>query len=59
MLQKSGLLEAVDMGDQVEMEEQYERVMKVLEEHLCNNCLPKIMGALADESSSTVIVHGE
>lgn len=60
MLQKSGLLEAADMGDQlVEMEEQYERVMNVLEEHLCANCLPKIMGALAQESGSTVIVHGE
>lgn len=58
MLQKSGLLEAADMGDQLaEMEEQYERVMNILQEHLCDECAPKILSALTQESKSTVIVH--
>ena len=58
MLQKSGLLEAADMGDQLaEMEEQYERVMSILREHLCDECAPKILSALTQESKSTVIVH--
>lgn len=61
ILQKSGLLDAADVGDQlVEMEDKYDRVMSLLEEHLCSACTAKILGPLQQEmSGSVVVVHGE
>jgi hypothetical protein len=57
ILQKSGLLEAADIGDQlVEMEAKYDRVMELLEEHLCPVCTPKILGALQQEMTGNVVV---
>lgn len=60
VLQKSGLLEAADVGDQLaQMEEQYDQVMDILEKHLCGVCKPKILGALAEENGTVVIVEDE
>ncbi len=61
ILQKSGLLDAADVGDQlVEMEDKYDRVMNLLEEHLCSACTAKILGPLQQEmSGNVVVVHGE
>lgn len=55
VLQKSGLLEAADVGDAlVEMEMKYEEVMTLLEEHLCDSCHTKILGALAAKGGVVV-----
>lgn len=57
ILQKSGLLEAADVGDQlVEMEQKYDRVMDLLEEHLCGECTTKILGPLQNEFTGNVVV---
>lgn len=61
ILQKSGLLEAADVGDQLaEMEAEMDNVMALLENHLCDICHPKIIGALKGEpteNGSVTIVH--
>lgn len=55
VLQKSGLLEAADVGDAlVDMEMKYEEVMGLLEEHLCETCNTKILGALAAKNGAVV-----
>lgn len=57
VLQQSGMLDAADVGDQLaEMEEKYENVMRLLEEHLCNDCTTKVLGALSNEFSGNVVV---
>jgi hypothetical protein len=57
VLQKSGLLEAADVGDQlVEMEQKYDRVMDLLEEHLCETCKIKILSPLQQEFAGNVVV---
>jgi hypothetical protein len=57
ILQKSGLLEAADVGDQlVEMEQKYDRVMDLLDEHLCGACTTKILGPLAQEMAGNVVI---
>lgn len=58
ILQKSGLLEAADMGDQLaEMEEEMERVMDLLDSVLCDSCRTKVMGTLAEQNNSVVVVN--
>jgi len=60
VLQKSGLLDAADVGDQlVQMQEEYQHVMDLLSEHLCDDCHTKILGALARENDAVVVVRGE
>lgn len=50
ILQKSGLLEAADIGDQlVEMEQQYNELLDLIEHELCDECFPKIVGKLRDD----------
>lgn len=47
VLQKSGLLEAADLGDELAaMEEKTSKLMDILEENLCGNCKPVIMAKL-------------
>ena len=61
MLQKSGLLEAADVGDQlVEMEQQYNELIELLENELCDKCLPHIINKLrddADDASRVTVVY--
>lgn len=58
MLQRAGITGGV--GDQLaEMEEKYNRVMDLLDEHLCDTCTTKILPALQNEfSGSVVVVNG-
>lgn len=63
VLQKSGLLEAADLGDELaEMEEKTSKIMDILEDDLCGNCKPKIMGRLhslmMDGKNTVVVVSG-
>lgn len=60
VLQKSGLLEAADVGDQLaEMEAEMEKVMEILDSVLCDECHPKVLGALAKDNDTVIVVHGE
>lgn len=60
ILQKSGLLEAADVGAELaEMEAKYDRVMDLLEEHLCDQCTMKILGPLQQEFAGNVVVVRE
>lgn len=57
ILQKSGLLEAADLGDELaEMEEQKALLMQILDEELCQHCRPKILGRLANANKTMVVV---
>lgn len=58
VLQKSGLLEAADIGDQLaELEEQKQELFDILDKQLCPVCRPKILGQLAGENASVVVVQ--
>lgn len=57
VLQKSGLLEAADIGDQlVEMEDKYNELLDLLDEYLCDSCRGHIIGRLVQENETVVIV---
>lgn len=57
VLQKSGLLEAADMGDELaEMETEMNRWMDIMEEELCSVCKPRVMGRLVKPNDSVVVV---
>ena len=57
ILQKSGLLEAADLGDElVEMEEKVSKLEQILHEELCDKCKPKILRRIATEVSSNAPV---
>lgn len=46
-LQKAGLLEGAEAGDQIaEMEEKQAILIRVLREHVCSNCRPVVMSEL-------------
>jgi hypothetical protein len=48
VLQKSGLLEAADLGDELAaMEEQRDAILTIMEDELCSACKPKVLGRLA------------
>jgi hypothetical protein len=53
------MLDAADVGDQLaEMEEKYENVMRLLEDHLCESCTTKVLGALSSGFAGNVtLVH--
>lgn len=54
ILQKSGLLDAADLGDElVEMEEKVAKLEQILSDELCEKCHPKILQRIAVE------VHGD
>lgn len=65
VLQKSGLLDAADLGDELAaMEEQKQLILEILSDELCDHCKPKVMGRLAgamnnNSSSQTVVVVSE
>lgn len=47
VLQKAGLLEAADLGDELaQMEEEKAIIARVLRDDLCPVCKPKVLGAL-------------
>jgi hypothetical protein len=61
VLQKSGLLEAADLGDELAaIEEKMEKVFDILDEFLCGNCRPVILGRLkpliSGEPAENVVV---
>lgn len=44
VLQKAGLLDAADLGDELaQMEEQKQILLEILDEELCGECRPKVM----------------
>lgn len=56
VLQKSGLLEAADVGAElVALQDEMDRVLDLMDEHLCKVCRPKIMGELRGENTVVVI----
>lgn len=64
ILQKSGLLEAADLGDELaKMEEEKQLILSVLAHDLCENCKPHVMGKvgamLSDNAKGTVVVVSE
>lgn len=53
ILQKSGLLEAADLGDELAaMEEQKQMLIQILSEELCDHCKPKVMGRISGAMSN-------
>lgn len=47
VLQKAGLLDAADLGDEIaQMEEQKQILIEILEDELCSECHPKVMKRL-------------
>lgn len=62
VLQKSGLLEAADLGDELaQMEEEKEIIINILTNELCPVCHPKVMAKIAAAiggEGSTVVIHG-
>lgn len=61
MLQKSGLLEAADMGAEIAaMEEKHAVLIDILKTELCDVCKPRVMQRLSQVTGQpTVIVSGE
>ena len=61
MLQKSGLLEAADMGAEIAaMEEKHAVLIDILKNELCSVCKPRVMSRLSEVTGKpTVIVNGE
>lgn len=60
ILQKSGLLEAADVGDQLaDMQAEMDSVMELLDTVLCDSCKLAVKGTLANENPSVVVVHSE
>lgn len=64
ILQKSGLLEAADLGDElVEMEDRQRELIRIISEELCTSCKPKVMGRIHSvmngHSSAPVVVESE
>lgn len=59
MLQKSGLLEAADMGDEIaKMEEKHAILIDILKNDLCDVCKPTVMQKLSQVTGRpTVIVQ--
>lgn len=59
-LQKSGLLEAADMGAEIAaMEEKHAILIDILKNELCEVCKPRVMQRLSDVTGQpTVIVSG-
>lgn len=56
MLQKAGLLEAADFGDQLAAFEEEKQFLKdVLKEHLCSSCSKKVRVALAGRHAEDVV----
>lgn len=56
ILQKSGLLEAADMGEAlVEMEENKRMLLTILEEELCPSCRVKVMTRIAEHMQGEVV----
>lgn len=57
ILQKSGLLEAADLGDELAaMEEQKQMLIHILSEELCNHCKPKVMGRISGAMNANVSI---
>lgn len=64
ILQKSGLLEAADMGDELaQMEEEKQIILHILQHDLCNNCKPSVMAKigkmLSDNAKGSVVIVSE
>lgn len=61
ILQKSGLMEIDNLGDEIAaMEEQKQLILDILNEELCNHCKPKVMSRLVSAmSNQTVVVVSE
>lgn len=58
ILQKSGLLEAADLGDELaEMEEQKNMLIEILSEELCGVCKPKVMTRIHQQVNKQVVVE--
>lgn len=57
ILQKSGLLEAADLGDELAaMEEQKQMLIQILSEELCSHCKPKVMARISGAMTNNVTV---
>lgn len=55
VLQRAGLLEAADFGDQLAaFEEEKETIRDIVKNHLCDKCRPKFTVALADRKKPQV-----
>lgn len=53
-LQKAGLLEGADMGDQIAaMEEKQQILINILKNHVCPNCRPTVMAELRRVTGQT------
>lgn len=64
ILQKSGLLEAADLGDElVDMEERQRSLIKIITEELCNSCKPRVMArihaVMQGHTDAPVVVESE
>lgn len=58
MLQKSGLLEAADMGAEIaEMERRHEILIGILKEDLCATCKPIVMAKLRQVTGQVTVVQ--
>lgn len=56
ILQKSGLLEAADLGDELAaMEEQKQMLIHILSEELCDHCKPKVMARISGQSQQVTV----
>lgn len=57
ILQKSGLLEAADVGDQLaDMQAEMDDMMELMDKVLCDSCKLAVKGTLANENGSVVVV---
>lgn len=57
ILQKSGLLEAADVGAELaEMEAQRDLILQILRDELCITCKPKVMSRFAEAVSGQTVV---
>lgn len=60
ILQKAGLLEAADFGDQLAaFEEEKEVIKDIVENHLCDVCKPKFTVALANRNKKGPEIFGQ
>lgn len=57
MLQKAGILDAADLGDELaEMEEQRDMVLEILRDDLCPECRRTVMEKLSNLTNKTEVV---
>ena len=60
LMQKSGMLEAADLGDELaEMEETKQLLMSVLDEELCKPCKTRVMRRLRPGEEEVVTINAE